>query len=441
MTEPTRQRRKRRQLLTDLQVAKLPRKLKPYFHPDPELVKFGIRVRRSGAAYTVITRDAYGKQRWVKIGDTTEFKIDEARDRAREVIRRVEAGLPAKEPPPPKPDSVADTAEQWLQRHVEKNQHISATETRRVVEKYILPHWRDRVFVDIRRSDIADLMDSIEDESGPAMADRVLATLRSIATWVQSRNEDYRPPFVKKMQRVAKQNRKRKRYLDDDELRTVWHAAADAGAFGAVIRLLLLTAQRRAKVITLRWDDIDANGVWTIRTAPREKNNAEYLKLPAEAIEIIKSQPRFVGNPYVFAGGNGAARGFNFSRGKRDFDKKCGVTGWVLHDLRRTSRSLMSRAGVISEHAERVLGHAVGGIEATYNRHAFDDEKEIALAKLAALIGRIVDPPEGGNVVAIDEAPKGRSAARYKASAGYAATGEKTLAERAAVLTPKPRKD
>jgi integrase len=409
MTEPPRQKRHRRGTLSDIQVAKLPRKLRPYFFADPEMVKHGIRVRRSGATYTVITRDQYKKQKWVSIGSTSEMKIETAREEARKVLARIKDGKEAKEEPPPKPDSVATTAEDWLKRHVEKNNHISAAETRRIVEKYVLPLWRDLVFVEIRRNDIAKLLDHVEDEHGPAMADSVLSILHSIAVWIQKRNDDYTPPFVKGMRRVQPQNRKRERYLNDDELRRVWHTAADAGAFGAVIKLLLLTAQRRAKVTGLKWDDIAPDGVWSIRSDdPREKSTAEFLKLPAEAIEIINSQPRLAGNPYVFAGGDGSARGFNFSRAKRDFDTKCGVKDWVLHDLRRTARSLMSRLEIPSEHAERVLGHAVPSIVKTYDRHAYDSQKEAALAKLAALIGRIVDPPEGDNVVPINEARKGR---------------------------------
>jgi integrase len=72
------------------------------------------------------------------------------------------------------------------------------------------------------------------------------------------------------------------------------------------------------------------------------------------------------------------------------FDAKCGVTGWRLHDLRRTARSLMSRAGVQSEYAERVLGHVIPGIEGVYNRHQYTDEKAAVLTKLAALIKQIV---------------------------------------------------
>jgi integrase len=76
-----------------------------------------------------------------------------------------------------------------------------------------------------------------------------------------------------------------------------------------------------------------------------------------------------------------------------------GVTGWTLHDLRRTARSLMSRAGVPSDHAERCLGHVIGGVRGVYDRHQYREEMLLAYEKLAALIAGIVDPQP--NVVAI----------------------------------------
>jgi integrase len=184
----------------------------------------------------------------------------------------------------------------------------------------------------------------------------------------------------------------RARILTDDELRRIWLAAENAGPFGGVVRLLLLTAQRRAKVIRVRWADISDDGVWTIAKDSREKGTAGAIKLPEVAIAIIRAQPRYGGNPHVFAGRGLAVPIGGISKFKAALDRAAGVTGWRLHDLRRTARSLMARAAVSSEHAERTLGHAIGGIEGTYDRHSYFAEKAAALAKLANLIGDIVTP-------------------------------------------------
>lgn len=395
--------RQRRRGLTDKMVATLPRRAKRYILTDPEMRGHYVRVPPHGpVVFAAVARDPYGRQIWATLGSAAELTIDQARERAREAIRRIKIGKPAFEPPPVKPESVAMVVDNWLRRHVDKNKLRTADEIRRIIERYVLPYWADRNFVELRRSDIAALLDVIEDKHGARTADVVLATLRSIASWVQSRDDSYTPPFARGMRRVSKQQHQRSRILDDDELRKIWRAANDVERIGPLVQLLLLTAQRREKLLTMRWDDIDIDGAWTIRTEEREKGNPGRLQLPKLALNIIQAQPRFVGNPHVFTG-PGAKPWLVNSTFKRQLDDQSGVNGWRLHDLRRTARSLMSRAGVQSEHAERVLGHVIGGVEGIYDRHSYDAEKAEALRKLAALIERIVIPP-ADNVVALEHA-------------------------------------
>lgn len=372
-------------------VAALPRKAKRYFHPDPELPMHGVRVMPSGLrAFYVVLRDPWDKQRWVKIGGTAAMTIEQSRERARHVIKRVKEGKSPFEPPPVKPQSVEDVITTWLKRHVEKNKLRSGDEVRRVLERHVLPVWRSRPFTEIKRSDIADLLDVIEDKHGPWVADTVLSALRSVATWYASRHDTYQPPFVRGMRRVKKEARKRDRILSDDDLRALWKAAEASGTYGALVQLLLLTAQRRDKVVTMKWSDLSQDGVWTIATERGEKGNPGSLTPPKMALEIIAKQPRFMNNPYVFAAtrGSGPLNGFN--KRKAAFDKACGVTGWTLHDLRRTARSLMSRAGVRPDISERVLGHVIAGVEGVYDRHRYDEEKADALRRLANLIEQII---------------------------------------------------
>ena len=193
----------------------------------------------------------------------------------------------------------------------------------------------------------------------------------------------------------------RARILTDDEIRAIWKAAEGNGTFGGIVRLALLSAQRRTKVVNMRWADVSVDGVWTVPKEPREKDTIGAVLLPKMALGIVLAQPRLGKNPFVFAGrGPGPFNGF--SKSKERFDAKCGVSDWTLHDLRRTARSLMARAGVSSEHSERVMGHSIQGVEGVYDRHRYDDEKAIALAKLATLIQRIVAGPSD-NVVTLRE--------------------------------------
>jgi integrase len=400
MTEPT-VRRQRRRTLTDRMVAALPRKRRRYVVTDPEQRGMYVRVPSQGpCVFAAVARSPYGgKQRWATLGTADVLKIEQARDKARAAIRRIKEGLPAFEPPPVKPDSLRAVAENWLKRHVAAKKLRSRPSIERLLRKLVYPHWAGRDFDSLRRSDIAALLDHVQDHHGARQADLVLAIVRGISNWFAARSDAYLSPFVRGMRRVDPKASRRSRVLDDEELRAVWRAAEEAGTFGAFVRLALLTAQRRDVLVHMRWDDLDGD-VWQIPQTPRAKGNGGDLELPPLAMEIIRRQPKLAGNPHVLAGRNGNPfRGF--ANGKPALDKASGVRGWIVHDCRRTARSLMARAGVISEHAERVLGHARGAIEEIYDRHAYFDEKGVALAKLAALIERIVNPPAGDVVVPI----------------------------------------
>src|SRR5262245_44837656 len=111
----------RRKRLTDLQVGALPIRPKAYFHADPEMGGHYIRITPGGArSFCAVARDPYAKQVWSTVGSANLLKIDEARELARKAILRIKNGLPAKDTPPPKPDSYAAVAENWMQREMVK---------------------------------------------------------------------------------------------------------------------------------------------------------------------------------------------------------------------------------------------------------------------------------------------------------------------------------
>ena len=147
----------------------------------------------------------------------------------------------------------------------------------------------------------------------------------------------------------------------------------------------------------MTWDEIDGAD-WTLPAA-RNKVKVDLLRPLSKAAQaVLAGMPRFAGCAYVFTGDGRRPFG-GFTKSKRAFDQACGVTGWTLHDLRRTARSLMSRAGVNADHAERCLGHVIPGVRGTYDRHAYHAEKQQAFEALAAQIARIVDAPE--NVITL----------------------------------------
>jgi integrase len=380
-----------RKSLTDKGIAALKPRAARYAAPDPQLAGHYVRVTPNAAkSYICVARNPDGKQVWTTIGDARLIPIAEARDRAREYLQRVRDGLPAVEP---RGESFADVAGNWIKRHAEPKKLRSLPNIKRLLSVHVYPRWSDKTFREIKRSDVNRLLDEIEDDHGARQADLVLTILRSIMNWYAIRSDDYASPIVRGMGRDV-EAKARERILTDAEIRTIWKAAADAGRFGAIVKLCLLTGQRRSKIGTMTWDAISSGGTWTIPLEPREKDNAGMLALPAVALDIIRAQPQLVGNPYVF--GSRDDKPFcGYAVPKRQFDKQLpGLKPWVIHDLRRTARSLLARAGVRPDIAERVLGHAIRGTEGIYDRHHYGPEKRDALAALANLIDGIVHPRE-----------------------------------------------
>jgi integrase len=274
----------------------------------------------------------------------------------------------------------------------------TAKERERMLRTLVYPVLGARQVSTIGRRELTRVLDTIADERGERTADMTLALLSRIFNWHATRSDDFISPVVRGMARATPADRARSRVLSDDELRKVWCAAGDGGVFGALIKFLLLTSARKNEAARMTWDEIV--GTDWILPPSRNKTGQELVRpLPATALAVLGALPRVAGCPYVFHT-DGVHAISAFSRFKRNFDAVCGVRGWVIHDTRRTSRSLLSRAGINSDHAERVLGHVIAGVRATYDRHEFHAEKKAALEALAAQIDRIIDPP-AGNVVAL----------------------------------------
>jgi integrase len=263
--------------------------------------------------------------------------------------------------------------------------------------RHILPTLGQRPIADIKRSEIVRLLDHIEDTCGPAAAHATLAHLSKLFNWYAARDDEFRSPIVRGMGRIKPSESARDRVLTDAELRAIWSATAEGGGahgpFNRYVRFLLLTATRKNEAAEATRAEI-AGDVWTI-PAERYKGGRDHVvPLCRAAIGIIHPpiddayvQGSSYSDVYLFG-----APITSFSRHKAELDAAAGVSGWRLHDLRRTARSLMSRAGVSADIAERCLDHVLPGIRATYDRHSYTEEKRAAFEALAQLVGEIVGP-------------------------------------------------
>jgi integrase len=183
------------------------------------------------------------------------------------------------------------------------------------------------------------------------------------------------------------------RILTEDEIKSVWHAASDAGMFGILVKLLLATAQRRDDWAEAKWSELsgldDDYPLLTVPAARYKVGRVHEVPLPPLAINLLRSLPRFAGSDWIFTV-DGHKPMSSFTRPKHKLDEASRVTGWTLHDLRRTGRTIMANLEVADETAERVLGHSLGGLMATYNVSRHRKQKMATRLALEAEIRRIV---------------------------------------------------
>ena len=182
--------------------------------------------------------------------------------------------------------------------------------------------------------------------------------------------------------------------MTDDEIRRFWAATeprAAVVAWGGLLRLLLLTAQRRSETAGMRWSEIDLDErIWEI-PASRAKNAKRHIVHLSElAMAELERLPRR-GDLVFSANGRTAASGF--SRAKRNLDAAMGVDDWVVHDLRRTATSGMARLGIAPHVADKILNHTAGtitGVARVYNRFEYLDERKAALESWSRFVAGLV---------------------------------------------------
>src|SRR5262245_25626323 len=361
-----------------------------------------------------------GKPAKHTIGTWPAVSLHDARVAAAEALKQVKLGNdPAKarqdakvKADAAKANTLTAVCENYLKREGGRLRTLDQRVS--ILRRLIYPTLGDKPIGSIKRSDLVALFDKIEDENGARAADVALAVLRRILRWHAIRDDEFITPVVPGMARQKPAEHRRDRILNDDEIRALWAATADNSTFSALIRFLLLTGARRGEVAGLRRKgeigtvrctvrqiergierevEVDFDNVWTL-PASRSKTKAPIIRPLSKAAQaILAEQPQIDGCDYVFASSTGRTPIGQFSAPKARLDAASGTSGWTIHDLRRTARSLLSRAGVNSDVAEKCLGHSRGDIVERYDQHKYLAEMGRALEALAAQIERIVNPP------------------------------------------------
>src|SRR5215472_5332869 len=373
---------------------------------------FGVRVTANGTRAFVLNYRLRGREHRFTIGAWPDWSALKAVREARNLRQRIDRGENpiADRIPSPATASVASLLDEFIARYVRNPKQPlrerTADEYESAFNRLVKPRIGKLGIYEVRRSHIIRMLDEIEDANGPVAADRTLAYVRKAFNWYATRDDQFNVPVVRGMARIKPKERARTRVLSDDEIRALWPELAKAGTFGAFTKTLLLTAQRRDEVAHMSRKEIGSDGIWTIPAERYKSKRPNFVPLSKAALAVITAQPKQDDCDYVFPSrAKTPYSGFGKSKAKLDKAvfaamKKQAKKGakvepmpnWTLHDLRRTAKTLMARAGVRPDISERVLGHVIAGVEGTYDRHSYADEKRDALEKLAAMIERILNP-------------------------------------------------
>jgi integrase len=373
---------------------------------------FGVRVTASGARAFILNYRLRGREHRFTIGAWPDWSALKAVREARNLRQRVDRGEdPLKDRAPiPATKSVSSVIDDFMTRYVRNKERPlrSADQIQSAFDRLVKPRIGKISVYELRRSHLAEMLDKVEDEAGPVQADRVRAYLRKALSWYAERDDEFNlnAAFVRVGARANPKERARSRVLSDDELRTVWPLLREAGTFGALLKTLLLTAQRRDEVAKMSRTEVGTDGTWTIPAERYKTKRSNHVPLSTAALRVLEAQPKIEGCDYVFPSRTKTPfSGFGKSKARLDkailidMRKRANreadiepLPNWTLHDLRRTAKTLMARAGVRPDISERVLGHVIIGVEGTYDRHSYADEKRDALEKLAAMIERILNP-------------------------------------------------
>lgn len=366
---------------------------------DDEVSGFGLRVRKGGSRKWVVHYRQGGIQRRHTLGLASVLTVEEARRKARKVLVDVDDG---KDPAAAKVAKRAaaglifsSVMEDYLaarQRDMKPRSHQECT-------RHLKLHWKPLhglAIASVSRPVVAARLRDIAAKSGAVAADRARSTLSAMFTWAIGEGLCDVNPVIGTNK--ASEDKPRERVLSDTELAAIWNAAPDNG-YGRIVRLLMLTAQRREEIGSLRWREIEGEGNAALLALPshRTKNSRQHdVPLSAMALAVLEACPKVTGRDYVFGDGEGGYSGW--SRSKIALDEKSKLKDWTLHDLRRTAATRMADLGVQPHVIEAVLNHASGhkaGVAGIYNRSTYAAEKRAALDLWANHVTAVVKRATG----------------------------------------------
>jgi integrase len=378
---------------------------------DDTLPGFGVRLRAGGKRSWIAQYRIGPQQRRLSLGTVEALDAAEARKRARDAFARVQLG---RDPQAEKIEARAPKAREMtlgdvVDRYLPYAERKLKASTYSGVVLHLRKHWQPlhaHEIQNLERRHVAAELARIAASSGPYGANRSRAALSVLFAWAIGEGLTDANPVVgtnKATDEIA-----RDRVLSGNEAGLIWRHAG-TGQYGAIVRLLLLTGQRREEVAAMQWPELDLDkGVWSLPASRTKNGRAHDVPLSQPAIEILQGQARQPNRNLVFGEGPGPFQGW--SNAKKALDKRLQAAGmaasWRLHDLRRTAATRMADLGVQPHVVESLLNHISGhksGVAGVYNRSSYAGEKRNALDLWAAHVLALAEG-KAANVVPLRRA-------------------------------------
>jgi integrase len=370
---------------------------RPFFLWDGQLKGLGARVDPSGTKTFVLRYrpkgyGARGPKRFITIGKFGVLTVDEARNRAREILGAVATGGdPAADLAQKRAASTfAEVADLFLKEHVEsKRKSKTAIFYSSLLKSYAIPTLGSRKAEAVTRAEVARLHSQLAEK--PYQANRLLAVIGSLYSFAQKRGlvpEDCNP--ARRIEKFPEQ--RRERFLSSDELERLGAAirvgeidgipwttestkvaskhlpktesqrtliSADAAT---ALRLLIFTGARLREILDLQWEHVDLER--GLLLLPDSKTGRKTIVLNRAALAILQGHPRR--SPFVIPGDDLARPRSDLKRPWAAVCRHAGLVGLRIHDLRHTFASIGAGANMGLPIVGKLLGHSQPQTTARY---------------------------------------------------------------------------
>jgi integrase len=353
---------------------------------DVQVPGFGVRVTERGVKSWIFVYRSPTKRKRVRvtIGRVGEIDLETAREQARQLRAQIRAGV---EPSEASGDrTLFRDAVDLFEKRCLVNMR-SGREARQIIDRELMPTWKDRPIAAITRGDVFERVEGLIDRGSPESARRLFSIIRRFFNWAISRGTfgiDRSPcDRLRPADLVGKQP-SRSRILTDDELRALWAVTERMGyPFGPVLRLLMLTGLRRTEVAEACWFELDLHkAIFTIPNERMKSDTAFTIPLTTEMMAVIQALPRIDGGEFLFTSGKVGDRPVSgFSQMKKKLNRLMAATGagtdWTVHDIRRTFRTHLSALPVPGGDLVRelMLAHAKPGLHRVYDQFGYLEER------------------------------------------------------------------